>query len=151
MKTHVILRLLNNSPFYFMENICKTSVRDELDRLKIEFQRQSNNGALSNENCLLMQGVFALLELIISIFFKNKTTETDKNSSKPASLTDKDESVLIDKGGKGKTELNDSACNTRIAVTTRISNVSVYDVCGENISDTPYLKHERRTKNLYRV
>ena len=85
-----------------MANISKTSVRDELDRLKLDFRRQSDEGALSNENRLLMQGVFTLLELIISIFLEKKTLKTDKNSSKPPSQTDKDESALDRSGSKGK-------------------------------------------------
>lgn len=85
-----------------MANISKISVRAELDRLKKEFQIQTEQGSLSNENRLLMQGVFTLLELIISIFLEKKTAKTDKNSSKPSSQTDKDESALEHSGSKGK-------------------------------------------------
>jgi len=131
-----------------MASFNKTSVRDELDRLKAEFQRQSDDGALSNENRLLMQGVFTLLELIISIFLEKNTKKTDKNSSKPSSQTDKDESALEHKGskGKGKKEQDESAYNTRTAETTTISEANICDVCGEDLSGSPCLKHERRTK-----
>lgn len=131
-----------------MASVNKTSVRGELDRLKTEFQRQSDNDALSNENRLLMQGLFALLELIIAIFLEKNTQKTDKNSSKPSSQTDKDESALEHKGGKGKgkKEQAESAYNTRTAETITISKVNACDVCGEDLSDAPCLKHERRTK-----
>ena len=56
-----------------MASVNKTSVRGELDRLKTEFQRQSDDDALSNENRLLIQGLFALLELIIAIFLEKNT------------------------------------------------------------------------------
>lgn len=125
-----------------------TSVRDELNRLKAEFQRQSDDGALSNENRLLMQGLFTLLELIISIFLEKNTPKTGRNSSKPSSQTNKDESALVHQGskGKGKKEHDESAYNTRTAETTTLSEVSVCDVCGEDLSSASCLGHERRTK-----
>jgi transposase len=131
-----------------MANINKVSVREELDRLKKEFQSQTEKGSLSNENRLLMQGVFTLLELIISIFLEKKTVKTDKNSSKPSSQTGKDESALEQSGskGKGKHELNESAYNTRTSETTTVSEVNFCNVCGEDISGTPCLQHEKRTK-----
>lgn len=132
-----------------MPSFNKTSVRDELNRLKTEFQSQSNAGALSNENRLLIESLFTLLELIVSIFLEKNTKKTDKNSSKPSSQTEKDESALDDhKGskGKGKKEQDESAYNTRTTETVTISEANVCDVCGENLSGTPCLKHERRTK-----
>ena len=132
-----------------MPSFNKTSVRDELNRLKTEFQSQSDAGALSNENRLLIESLFTLLELIVSIFLEKNTKKTDKNSSKPSSQTEKDESALDDhKGskGKGKKEQDESAYNTRTTETVTISEANVCDVCGENLSGTPCLKHERRTK-----
>ncbi|WP_444931578.1 hypothetical protein ACJJIF_07345 [Microbulbifer sp. SSSA002] len=84
-----------------MANINKTSVREEMDRLKAEFQRQCAEKLLSQESRLLLQSVFTLLELILAIFLEKKTAKTNKNSSKPSSQTDKDESALPHKG-KGK-------------------------------------------------
>ena len=53
-----------------MPSINKTSLRDELERLKAEFQSQSDAGGLSNDNRLLIQGLFTLLELIrVRLFF----------------------------------------------------------------------------------
>lgn len=131
-----------------MASISKTSVRDELDRLKTEFQRQCDDGAISNETRLLMQSMFTLFELIFSIFLEKKTSKTNKNSSKPSSQTDKDESSLNHKGskGKGKNEHDETTNNSRTTQKTTISEVEYCDVCGEDLSDTPCLKHERRTK-----
>ena len=103
-----------------MPSINKISVRDELDRLKAEFQSQ----------------------------LEKNTQKTDKNSSKPSSQTDKDESALDHKGskGKGKKEQDESAYNTRTTETTTLSEVTVCGVCGEDLSTVPCLTHERRTK-----
>ena len=81
-----------------MATINKTSVRDELDRLKTEFQRQHDTNALTQENRLLIQGLLTLLELIVSIFLEKTTQKNSKNSSKPSSQTEKDESALTSTG-----------------------------------------------------
>jgi len=131
-----------------MPSINKTSVRGELDRLKTEFQRQCDDGALSHENRFLMQGMLTLLELLISIFLEKTTKKNSKNSSKPSSQTDPDESSLEQTGskGKGKLEKRESAYNSRTVETTTIAEVNACDVCGEDLSNTPCLKHERRSK-----
>ena len=130
-----------------MASINKTSVRDELDRLKAEFHRQSDD-AISKESRLLIQSLFTLLDLIVAIFLEKQTKKTDKNSSKPPSQTDKDESSTAHKGSKkkGKDEQNESAYNSRTCETTTISEVNFCDVCGEDLTAAPCLKHERRTK-----
>ena len=77
-----------------MANINQTSVREELDRLKGEFTRLSSEQAVSGEIKMLMSGMLTLLELICAIFLEKKTVKNNKNSSKPSSQTDKDESAL---------------------------------------------------------
>ena len=131
-----------------MPSINKTSVRDELDRLKTEFQTLSDAGSLSNESRLLIQSLFTLLTLVLSIFLEKNTKKTNQNSSKPSSQTDKDESSLEQKGskGKGKKEQDESAYNTRTIETTIISPVTLCDHCGEDLSNVPCQGHERRTK-----
>ncbi|WP_444930267.1 IS66 family transposase [Microbulbifer sp. SSSA002] len=131
-----------------MANINKTSVREEMDRLKAEFQRQCAEKLLSQESRLLLQSVFTLLELILAIFLEKKTAKTNKNSSKPSSQTDKDESALPHKGskGKGKTEAVQAADNHRITETTSISEVRYCSDCGEDLTSVPCLSHERRTR-----
>ena len=98
-----------------MATINKTSVRHELDRLKTEFQRQHDAKALTQENRLLMQGMLTLLELIVSIFLEKTTQKNSKNSSKPSSQTEKDESALTSTGskGKGKPETTQTIRNAR--------------------------------------
>ena len=87
-----------------MANINKTSVRGELDRLQSEFERLSQENALTGESRLLMRSMLTLLELICAIFIEKNTPKTTKKSSKPSSQTDKDESYLGLHGSKGKGE-----------------------------------------------
>jgi len=94
-----------------MAIINKTSVRDELDRLKGDFDRLSDEQKISGETKMLMRSMFTLLELIFAIFLEKKTTKTtktSKNSSIPSSQTDKDESALDQSRSntKGKKEQN---------------------------------------------
>ena len=131
-----------------MANISTTSVREELDRLKSEFQRQCDDNALSADSRLLMQSMFTLFELIFSIFLEKRTTKTNKNSSKPSSQTEKDESALVHKGsqGKGKQEADETAHNHRTSETVEISTLAFCETCGEDLSQITALTTERRTK-----
>ena len=110
-----------------MANINKTSVRGELDRLQSEFERLSQENALTGESRLLMRSMLTLLELICAIFLEKNTPKTTKNSSKPSSQTDKDESSLGLHGskGKGKQERPDLAANSRVVETVTVSKVTV--------------------------
>ncbi len=51
-----------------MANINKNSVRDELDRLKSQFEELACEGALTRESKMLMQSMLTLLDIICAIF-----------------------------------------------------------------------------------
>jgi transposase len=72
-----------------------------------------------------MQSMFMLIKLLISIFQKNTTKKTNKNSSKPSSQTEKDESSTTHLGtnGRGKQESDAVASNTRTIETITVSRV----------------------------
>ena len=131
-----------------MVNINPSSVRDELDRLKHEFNRLNKEDAIPSETKLLMQSMFTLLELIFSIFLEKKTLKTSKNSSKPSSQTDKDESSLDHLGGKGKgkREKTESAYNSRTVESITISVASTCNIWGGDLDGIDCQEHERRTK-----
>ncbi len=131
-----------------MASVNKNSVRDELDRLKLQFEELSSEGSLTRESKMLMQSMLALLCLICAIFLEKNTTKTSDNSSKPSSQTDKDESALSQKGrnGKGKKEHAELASNTRVAEVVTLSEVTSCPVCGEDLTHTLCHGQERRTK-----
>jgi len=124
------------------------SVRGELDRLQSEFERLSQENALTGESRLLMRSMLTLLELICAIFLEKNTPKTTKNSSKPSSQTDKDESALGQQGskGKGKRERPDLAANSRVVETVTVSEVTTCLVCGEDLTHTHCHGQERRTR-----
>ena len=71
-----------------------------------------------------------LINLLIAIFLEKSTKKNNKNSSKPSSQTEKDESSVSNAGinGKGKVELAMNASNTRTVETTTIAKVSQCDM-----------------------
>ncbi len=131
-----------------MANINKTSVRNEVSRLRADFELLCSEGKVTSEIKVLMNSMFMIIELMLSIFLERATKKDSKNSSKPPSQTEKDESSLTHQGsnGKGKDENDTIASNTRVKKTVTICEVRICDVCGEDLKDTPCVHHERRTK-----
>ncbi|MCK4841748.1 MAG: IS66 family transposase [Methylococcales bacterium] len=131
-----------------MANLDKSTVRNEVSRLKADFEQLCTDGKISSESKVLMQSMFMIVELILSIFLERSTKKDNKNSSKPSSQTEKDESALDHKGskGKGKHENSGLADNTRTRESVTLSQVDSCSVCGESLTDVPCIHSERRTK-----
>jgi len=131
-----------------MASIDKTSVRDEVSRLKADFKALCSEGKVTNEIKVLMGSMLMIIELMLSIFLERATKKDNQNSSKPSSQTEKDESSLSKPGsnGKGKHENGDVARNTRTKEKIKIAKVTCCNVCGEDLGDTPCADVERRTK-----
>ena len=106
-----------------MANLDKTSVKDEVNRLKADFDRLGKEEKVTSESQAIMNSLFMIIGLILAIFLERSTNKNSKNSSKPSSQTDKDESALGHAGsnGKGKSENEDRARNTRVKETVTIS------------------------------
>ena len=126
----------------------KKSVRDEFDRLKSDFTRLAKDQKVTPELKAIFNGMMLLLEVILAIFLEKKTKKTKDNSGKPPSQTEKDESALSTEGskGKGKSENNLIAANTRTVESTTVISVDHCDKCGESLKNTPCQCVERRTK-----
>ena len=131
-----------------MASLAKTSVRDEVSRLKADFDRLGSEGKLSSESQAIMNSLFMIVELILAIFLERSTKKDSSNSSKPSSQTSKDESALGHPGSnsKGKSENKNQTSNTRVNETVTISLVLTCEVCAQDLSDVPCIDHERRTK-----
>lgn len=131
-----------------MASLDKTTVRNEVSRLKAGFEQLCHEGKVNGETQLLMNSMLMMMELILSIFLERMTKKDNHNSSKPSSQTTKDDSALSHAGshGKGKAENDAQAKNTRIKERVTLSTVSLCEVCGEALEGVPCLHHERRTK-----
>ena len=131
-----------------MANINKKSVRNEVDKVKAEFENLCDAGKVSSEIKVIMSSMLMIMELILSIFLERKTKKNSNNSSLPPSQTDKDDTALPPKGShkKGKTETHSLAGNVRTVETVTLSEVHSCNVCGEDLQQSPAQAHERRTK-----
>ncbi len=131
-----------------MANIDKKSVRNEVDKVKAEFESLCETGKVSSEIKVLMSSMLMIMELILSIFLERQTRKNSKNSSLPPSQTDKDDTSLPPKDShkKGKEENNTIADNARVVETVTLSEVHSCEVCGEDLQKCPTQGVERRTK-----
>ncbi len=131
-----------------MASIDKASVRDEVSRLKADFDTLCGADKVSPEVKVVMNSLFMIIELILSIFLERRTKKDNKNSSMPSSQTEKDETSVgqTTTHGKGKSEQRATANNTRTHERVTISPVATCNICGEDLTDVPCTHHERRTK-----
>ena len=131
-----------------MAMINHQSVREEVKRVNDEFDKLSADKKINNESRMLFKSMLMLVNLLIAIFLEKKTKKNNKNSSKPSSQTEKDESSTVDKGskGKGKLESDATANNTRTVETIALTKVEQCDVCGQDLRKTACAHTERRTK-----
>ena len=131
-----------------MGSVNRQSVREEALRIKAEFDRLAANKKIDSESKMLFQSMLMLINLLIAIFLERTTNKNSKNSSKPSSQTEKDESALTNKGtnGKGKPESKAVASNTRTIESIVVAKVTQCDVCGQDLSKTACQHTERRTK-----
>ena len=131
-----------------MSSVNRESVRQEAERIKLDFDRMLSTKKIDVDIKILFQSMLMLLNLLISIFLEKTTKKTDKNSSKPPSQTEKDESALSHTGtnGKGKAESDAVANNTRTIETVTTVEVTTCDICGSDLSKAPCQHIERRTK-----
>lgn len=131
-----------------MATVDQKSVRDEIERIKNEFDRLSMEAKIPQESKLLFQSMLMLINLLISIFMEKTTKKNNKNSSIPSSKTDKDESSTgkTKTNGKEKKQGDATVNNTRTVETVTIASVTHCDICGQNLKDAACEHIERRTK-----
>lgn len=131
-----------------MATVNHHSIKEEVDRVNVEFDKLVADGKASNEIVKLFRSMLLIINLLISIFLEKTTKKNSKNSSKPPSQTEKDESSTSNNitNTKGKTETDAIANNTRTVETVTTAKVTECSVCGNDLTDTPCLHVERRTK-----
>lgn len=131
-----------------MASLDKSSVREEIDHLKAQFEQLSTEDKLSSEAKVLFNSLLLIVDLILSIFLERQTRKNSRNSSLPSSQTDKDESALPLTGshGKGKHLRGQTARNRSQRETVTLAPVEHCDVCGEPLDKIACQHIERRTK-----
>jgi len=131
-----------------MPSVNKQSLREEFDTIKAQFEHLCTEGKMGSDSRALFQAMLMLFELLMAVFMERHTTKDSKNSSKPSSQTSKDETAAVQLGskGKGKVQSNARSVNSRTVETVQVAKVRACEICGEDLSKTPCVGHERRTK-----
>jgi len=131
-----------------MSSVNKQSLREEFDTLKAQFERLCAEGKMAVESRALFQAMWMLFELLMAVFMERCTSKDSNNSSKPSSQTPKDDTAVTRPGakGKGKAQNNARSGNTRTVETVQVAQVTFCENCGEDLSNTPCDRQERRTK-----
>lgn len=131
-----------------MATVNKQSLREEFDTLKGEFERLSAEGKMPVESRALFKALLMLFEVLMAVFMEKRTAKDSRNSSKPSSQIDKDETAVTRAGtrGKGQPQNGERSDNTRTVEVVQVASVDQCDTCGEDLSRTPCAGHERRTR-----
>lgn len=64
-----------------MANVDKSSVRNEVSLLKADFEQLCADGKITSECKVLMNSMFMIIDLILSIFLEKVTKKNSNNSS----------------------------------------------------------------------
>ena len=131
-----------------MPTLDKSSVRDEVARLKADFEALRKEGKITTESQVLMSNMLMIVELILSIFLEKTTRKQSRNSSIPSSRTQKDDTAINQtiRRGKGKKERSGQARNTRTREHITVVAVQSCDRCGEDLQQVDSDPYERRTR-----
>ncbi len=130
-----------------MSTVNKKSLREEVERIKTDFNTLVKDKKISGEAHLLFTSMMALINLLVAIFLEKQTKKNSNNSSIPPSQTEKDESSDTKTGthGKGKNKLHTNAKHSKIVETVTVIEANQCGVCGQDLSKAPCDHVERRT------
>lgn len=131
-----------------MASLDKQSVRAEFDKIKVSFESQVKAGKVSSDVAALINTLFVLFSIVLSIFLEKQTKKTSANSSIPPSQTEKDDSTPPQKktNKNGRDETITTLGNTRTVETVTAIPVTTCTKCGEDLTHVECLCVERRTR-----
>jgi transposase len=131
-----------------MSSVNKQALREEFDTLKAQFERLSTDGKITEESRALFQALLMLFQVLMAVFMEKRTTKDNRNSSLPSSQTPRDETAVTHPGANGKGPAQNELCagNTRTIENVEIAPVHQCEACAEDLSDTPVVGFERRTR-----
>ena len=132
-----------------MPTVNQASLRKELEAWKARFQQLLQQGKVSPECVVLFEGLFLLVELMLTVFMEKTTRKGSINASLPPSQAPPDETAAARPGAKGKApddpKKQDNPWHTRKVTETQVSAVTACSSCGRNLVRVACSGHERRT------
>jgi len=129
-------------------SVDKKYVRDEVDKVKADFDKLCESGEISAQSKVLFSSMFMIMNLILSIFMEKTTRKNNKNSSIPSSQSEPDTSTNYNSRKKNspKDDNNDVASNSKTTETTIHETIENCHCCGQDLTNVKAHAHERRTK-----
>src|SRR6056297_2455193 len=121
-----------------MAKINAIEMRDEVDRVKQEFEQLCASGKVTPEIKAVVDSLLIVVALIMAIFMERKTPKNSKNSSIPPSQTDADDTSTGKprRKGKGK-KVDGEISNTRVRKSVTLLDVTSCGSCGDALDDVP--------------
>ena len=132
-----------------MATIDKQSVRNEFDKIKSSFQQLVDSGKVTAETKAVVDALFLLVTIILSIFMEKITKKNSANSSIPPSQTTKDETSNETNNKPASSKKKQQVTqieNTRTIETITRVEVSNCRNCGADLTNIACQCIERRTK-----
>ena len=130
-----------------MASVDKESLRESIASLEENFVSLNRAGKMPDESKILVQSLLTLIKLMAALFLERTTKKTSRNSSKPPSQTDKDDTSLTKKGkkSKGQQEQNIQSSSFRSVEHVTVIPVTFCNECGEDLSKVACHHLERRS------
>ena len=129
-------------------SIDKTSIRQQFDSIKDDFNQLSQSGKISDDVSLLFKNMFILFEIMIAVFMEKNTKKNKNNSGIPPSQSDPDEtsSDTSERNSNKKRESKKNSFDNRTeTITVEVIEPEYCKQCETDLSDTPESSRERRT------
>jgi transposase len=129
-----------------MSSVNTASIREEITHVERELERLSARGKVSDESRVLINSLLMIVNLLVSVFLEKSTRKTSRNSSKPSSQTEPDESTPRTQTPAQKpTGPEATFANSRTVASRTVAVVNQCTRCGENLRAVAVDDHERRT------
>ena len=130
-----------------MATVNRHSLREEFDTLKARFEGLCAEGKMSAESRALVDALLLLFGVLMAVLMEKTTPKSSANSSLPSSHNADDETALVRPGAKAKGPAHNAerCANTRTREHVKVLHVERCGRCGEDLTDTDCLRHERRT------
>ena len=130
-----------------MATVNRHSLREEFDTLKARFEGLCAEGKMSAESRALVDALLLLFGVLMAVLMEKTTPKSSANSSLPSSHNADDETALARPGAKAKGPAHNAerCVNTRTREHVKVLHVERCGRCGEDLTDTDCLRHERRT------
>ena len=129
-----------------MTTVSRESVTQLMAEQRAQFEKLQRDGEVSAQSAALFEGLFTLLQMVVTLLLEKNTRKTSATSSLPGSLTPFDRTAKARKGARSKGPKHKATepDNVRHEISEHISPVNECQRCGEDLSDVAPADHQQR-------